>query len=147
MVFGFLKNKKAEKVASDINKIHNKIFKLAKKNKNGSYSINKKVLEKEFKSKKLKTTKNNTEWKISKKEAKWTMFVGEIVINYNMSSKNKDEFKASYTGISTFPGYHFSYFTSEWGKKQNTVMVMPIPDNDNGIAVKDTLVKKYGFEE
>ena len=147
MVFGFLKNKKAEKVASDINKIHNKIFKLAKKNKNGSYSINKKVLEKEFKSKKLKTTKNNTEWKISKKEAKWTMFVGEIVINYNMSSKNKDEFTASYTGISTFPGYYFSYFTSEWEKKQNTVMVMPNPDNDNGVAVKDTLVKKYGFEE
>ena len=81
-----------------------------------------------------------------KKKAKWTMFVGEIVINYNMSSKNKDEFKASYTGISTFPGYHFSYFTSEWGKKQNTVMVMPIPDNDNGIAVKDILVKNMALK-
>jgi hypothetical protein len=146
-MFGLFKNKEVEKVASDINKIHNKIFKLAKKNKNGSYSINKKVLEREFKTKKLKTTKNNTEWKISKKGAKWTMFVGEIVINYNMSSKNKDEFKASYTGTSTFPGYYFSFFTSDWDKKQNRAMVMPIPDNDNGVAVKNALVEKYGFEE
>ena len=147
MVFGFLKNKKAEKVASDINKIHNKIFKLAKKNKNGSYSINKKVLEKEFKSKKLKTTKNNTEWKISKKEAKWTMFVGEIVINYNMSSKNKDEFKASYTGILHSLGIIFHILLLNGEKNKTQLWLCPFQTNDNGIAVKDILVKKYGFEE
>ena len=78
-MFGFLKNKDAEEVASEINRIHNQIYKLAKKNTDGTYSISKKVIEKDFKSNKIETTKNGTEWKISKKETKWTMFVGEAV--------------------------------------------------------------------
>jgi len=41
-MFGFLKNKDAKEVASEINKIRNKIYKLAKENKDGNYSISKK---------------------------------------------------------------------------------------------------------
>ena len=55
-MFGIFKNKDAEEVASEINKIHSQIYKLSKKNTDGTYSINKKVIEKEFKSNKLKTT-------------------------------------------------------------------------------------------
>ena len=106
-MFGFLKNKDAEEVASEINRIHNQIYKLAKKNTDGTYSISKKVIEKDFKSNKIETTKNGTAWKISKKETKWTMFVGETIVNYSIHSKNKDELDASYTAISMHPGYYF----------------------------------------
>ena len=88
-MFGIFKNKDAEEVASEINRIHNQIYKLAKKNTDGTYSISKKVIENDFKSNKIETTKNGTEWKISKKETKWTMFVGEAVVNYSINSKNK----------------------------------------------------------
>lgn len=146
-MFNFLRNKEAEKVASEINKIHNKIFKLSKKNTNGSYTISKKIIEKAFISKKLKTTKNGTEWNITKKEVKWAMFAGIVVIHYEMSSKNKDEFKASYSATSTFPGYYFSIFTSDLDKKDKYVKNLPFGENSNGTAVKDTLIKKYNFKE
>ena len=145
-MFGFLKNKDAEEVASEINRIHNQIYKLAKKNTDGTYSISKKVIENDFKSNKIETTKNGTEWKISKKETKWTMFVGEAVVNYSINSKNKDELDASYTAISMYPGYYFTVMSSSREKKWTSVAVFPMPDNDNGNAVKEILVNDYKFK-
>ena len=146
-MFGFLKNKDAEEVASEINRIHNQIYKLAKKNTDGTYSISKKVIENDFKSNKIETTKNGTEWKISKKETKWTMFVGEAVVNYSINSKNKDELDASYTAISMYPGFYFTVMSSSREKKWTSVAVLPMPDNDNGTAVKQILVNDYKFKD
>ena len=70
-MFGIFKNKDAEEVASDINKIHNKINKLRKKNTDGTYSISKKVIEKKL---------NYSKIKKAKKETELTMFVGSIVM-------------------------------------------------------------------
>jgi|TARA_B110000483_G_scaffold163336_1_gene193515 hypothetical protein len=145
-MFGIFKNKDAEEVASEINKIHNQIYKLRKKNTDGTYSISKKVIEKEFKSNKLKTTKNGTEWKILKKETKWTMFVGEIIMHYSINSKNKDELYASYSASSTYPGYYFGVMSSAREKKWTSVAFFQVPDNDNGKAVKEILVNDYKFK-
>lgn len=145
-MFGLFKNKDAEEVASEINKIHNQIYKLAKKNKDGTYSISKKVIENEFKTNKIKTTKNGTEWKILKKETKWTMFVGKTIISYSISSKNKDELDASYTATSMFPGYYFAVMSSSREKKWTSVAFFEMPNNDNGKAVKEILVNDYKFK-
>ena len=69
-MFGIFKNKDAEEVASEINKIHSQIYKLAKKNTDGTYSISKKVIEKDFKSNKIETT--NFGVMSSAREKKWT---------------------------------------------------------------------------
>ena len=145
-MFGIFKNKDAEKVASEINKIHSQIYKLAKKNTDGTYSINKKVIEKDFKSNKIETKKNGTAWKISKKDTKWTMFVGEAIVDYSINSKNKDELDASYTAISMYPGYYFTVMSSSREKKWTSVAFFEVPNNDNGKAVKEILVNIYKFK-
>ena len=134
-MFGFLKNKDAEEVASEINKIHNQIYKLRKKNTDGAYSISKKVIQKELKYNKIKKTK---------KETKLTMFVGEIVMHYTFSSKNKDELEASYIATSTFPGYYFAIIITSLRK---AVHLSLIQDNDNAIAVKESLISNYKFKD
>jgi|TARA_B110000444_G_scaffold241757_1_gene258453 fumarylacetoacetate (FAA) hydrolase family protein len=134
-MFSIFKNKDAENIASEINKIHSQIYKLRKKNTDGTYSINKKVIEKKIKYNKIKRTK---------KETKLTMSVGEIVMHYTFSSKNKDELEASYIATSTFPGYYFAIiFTS----LRKAVHLSPFPDNDNAIAVKESLISNYKFKD
>ena len=135
-MFGIFKNKDAEEVASDINKIHNKINKLRKKNTDGTYSISKKVIEKKLNYSKIKKTKKETEL---------TMFVGEIVMHYTFSSKNKDELEASYIATSTFPGYYFGIIFTALNRK--LVHLSPFPDNDNAIAVKESLISNYKFKD
>lgn len=135
-MFGIFKNKDAEEVASDINKVHNKINKLRKKNTDGTYSISKKVIEKKLNYSKIKKTKKETEL---------TMFVGEIVMHYTFSSKNKDELEASYIATSTFPGYYFGIIFTALNRK--LVHLSPFPDNDNAIAVKESLISNYKFKD
>jgi len=135
-MFGTFKNKDAEEVASDINKVHNKINKLRKKNTDGTYSISKKVIEKKLNYSKIKKTKKETEL---------TMFVGEIVMHYTFSSKNKDELEASYIATSTFPGYYFGIIFTALNRK--LVHLSPFPDNDNAIAVKESLISNYKFKD
>ena len=134
-MFGIFKNKDAENIASEINKIHSQIYKLRKKNTDGTYSINKKVIEKKLKYNKIKRTK---------KETKLTMFVGEIVMHYTFSSKNKDELEASYIATSTFPGYYFAIIITSLRK---AVHLSLIQDNDNAIAVKESLISNYKFKD
>jgi hypothetical protein len=134
-MFGIFKNKDAEEVASDINKIHNKINKLRKKNTDGTYSISKKVIEKKLNYSKIKKTKKETEL---------TMFVGSIVMYYTFSSKNKDELEATYTATSTFPGYYFAIIITALRKLVHLTL---IPDNDNAIAVKESLITNYKFKD
>ena len=135
-MFGIFKNKDAEEVASDINKVHNKINKLRKKNTDGTYSISKKVIEKKLNYSKIKKTKKETEL---------TMFVGSIVMYYTFSSKNKDELEASYIATSTFPGYYFGIIFTALNRK--LVHLSPFPDNDNAIAVKESLISNYKFKD
>ena len=134
-MFGLFKNKDAEEVASDINKIHNKINKLRKKNTDGTYSISKKVIEKKLNCSKIKKTKKETEL---------TMFVGCIVMYYTFSNKNKDEVEATYTATSTFPGYYFAIIITSL---RTLVHLTLIPDNDNAIAVKESLITNYKFKD
>ena len=134
-MFGTFKNKDAEEVASDINKIHNKINKLRKKNTDGTYSISKKVIEKKL---------NYSKIKKAKKETELTMFVGSIVMYYTFSSKNKDELEATYTATSTFPGYYFAIIITALRKLVHLTL---IPDNDNAIAVKESLITNYKFKD
>ena len=134
-MFGIFKNKDAEEVASDINKIHNKINKLRKKNTDGTYSISKKVIEKKL---------NYSKIKKAKKETELTMFVGSIVMYYTFSSKNKDELEATYTATSTFPGYYFAIIITALRKLVHLTL---IPDNDNAIAVKESLISNYKFKD
>jgi hypothetical protein len=134
-MFGIFKNKDAEEVASDINKIHNKINKLRKKNTDGTYSISKKVIEKKL---------NYSKIKKAKKETELTMFVGSIVMYYTFSSKNKDELEATYTATSTFPGYYFAIIITALRKLVHLTL---IPDNDNAIAVKESLITNYKFKD
>ena len=134
-MFGIFKNKDAEEVASDINKVHNKINKLRKKNTDGTYSISKKVIEKKL---------NYSKIKKAKKETELTMFVGSIVMYYTFSSKNKDELEATYTATSTFPGYYFAIIITALRKLVHLTL---IPDNDNAIAVKESLITNYKFKD
>ena len=134
-MFGIFKNKDAEEVASEINKIHNKINKLSKKNTDGTYSISKKVIEKKL---------NYSKIKKAKKETELTMFVGSIVMYYTFSSKNKDELEATYTATSTFPGYYFAIIITALRKLVHLTL---IPDNDNAIAVKESLITNYKFKD
>lgn len=137
-MFGLFKNKDAEEVASDINKIHNKIYKIAKENKDGTFSIDRKIIEKQLKPLKIE---------IKKKDTTLSMEAGKIVLDYIFKSKNKDLLKAGYVAISTYPEYYFNILSAGTGKKDKTVALMPSPNNDSGKAVRETLINDYKFKD
>ena len=137
-MFGLFKNKDAEEVASDINKIHNKIYKIAKENKDGTFSIDRKIIEKQLKPLKVE---------IKKKDTTLSMEAGKIVLDYIFESKNKDLLKAGYVAISTYPEYYFNILSAGTGKKDKTVALIPNLNNDDGKAVKETLVNDYKFKD
>jgi hypothetical protein len=137
-MFGLFKNKDAEEVASDINKIHNKIYKIAKENKDGTFSIDRKIIEKQLKPLKVE---------IKKKDTTLSMEAGKIVLDYIFKSKNKDLLKAGYVAISTYPEYYFNILSAGTGKKDKTVALIPNLNNDDGKAVKETLVNDYKFKD
>ena len=137
-MFGLFKNKDAEEVASDINKIHNKIYKIAKENKDGTFSIDRKIIEKQLKPLKIE---------IKKKDTTLSMEAGKIVLVYIFKSKNKDLLKAGYVAISTYPEYYFNILSAGTGKKDKTVVLIPNPNNDSGKAVRETLINDYKFKD
>ena len=137
-MFGLFKNKDAEEVASDINKIHNKIYKIAKENKDGTFSIDRKIIEKQLKPLKVE---------IKKKDTTLSMEAGKIVLVYIFKSKNKDLLNAGYVAISTYPEYYFNILSAGTGKKDKTVALIPNPNNDSGKAVRETLINDYKFKD
>jgi len=137
-MFGIFKNKDAEKVASDINKIHNKIYKIAKENKDGTFSIDRKIIEKQLKPLKVE---------IKKKDITLSIEAGRIVLWYTFKSKNKDLLNAGYVAISTYPNYYFNILSAGTGKKDKTIALMPNQNNDDGKAVKETLITDYKFKD
>ena len=136
MIFGFAKDTSIDEIAAEIDKNYKKFFKISKEKKKLDLSIKKTDLEKAFKS--------QEQFKISKKKAQWKLFVGDIVFHFSVDLKNKDEFKGTLSGTSTFPGFFIN--TTNIGKLKRT-MCMPIPDNEKGLDVKNLLIKKYKFKD
>ena len=139
MIFGIFKDKGAENIASTINEQYNKLYSLAKKDKVGMHVINRSIFEKEYRSYDLK---------ITKKFAKWIVPVEGGLIRFATEPKNKDEIYAALQGIcSTHPMCALSIMCFSANKRDKNVICIEAPNNERGIAVKDILVKKYGFND
>ena len=142
MIFGFIKDKSLDEIATEIDKNYKKFFKVLKESKNGSLSVKKNDLEKAFKS--------QEQFKLTKKKAQWKNFVGDVVLHFHVDSKKPNEFDGSLYCNSTFPGFFINTYNTSIRYKNKIpkdVMCPDIPDNEKALDVKEILINKYKFKD
>tara|TARA_B100001559_G_scaffold313034_1_gene311533 strand:+ start:130 stop:552 length:423 start_codon:yes stop_codon:yes gene_type:complete len=137
MIFNIFKNKIAEKIASTIDGQYKKMHSLAKKDKIGMNVIKRSVFLEEFGSFDLKITKKFVNWEIS---------VADVIIKFATEPKNKDEIYVYLQGICTsYPECCLNFICFD--KKNKCINAVDDPGNKNGLAVKDILIKEYGWKD
>ena len=136
MIFGLFKDKVAENVASEINNTHKKLYSLSKKDDIGMHTIDKKIFQKEFGDKSLKFKKDFVSWESN---------IGDVTFDFVTEPKNKNEIYVSLQGKCLSPDCVISIMCFD--KKDKNVICVNGSRNSRGMAIRDELVKKFGFKD